>query len=64
MLGRGNRSALRNPAPVPPCPSHTRHEPDLSSECGRHGGKPVTNSLSYAVAWITLRSKPMSSEAP
>jgi hypothetical protein len=40
MIGRGNRSSRRKPAPVPLCPPQT---------AGR-GGKPATNRLSYGTA--------------
>jgi hypothetical protein len=44
MIGRGNRSTRRNPAP------QTSHAcPDANP--GRRGGKPATNRLSYGTAW-------------
>jgi hypothetical protein len=40
MNGRGNRSTMRKPAPVPICPTQTLHAfPDASP--GRPGGKPA-----------------------
>jgi hypothetical protein len=42
MIGRGNRSTLRKPAPVPLYP------PDANP--GRWGGKPATNRLSYGMS--------------
>jgi hypothetical protein len=49
MIGRGNRSTRRNPAPVPLCPPQTPHAcPDANT--GRRGGKPATNHLSYGTA--------------
>jgi hypothetical protein len=46
MIGRGNRSTRRKPAPVPLCPSQTPHAcPDANR--GLRGGKPATNRLSY-----------------
>jgi hypothetical protein len=42
MIGRGNRSTRRQPAPVPLCPPQTPHGfPDANP--GRSGGKPATN---------------------
>jgi hypothetical protein len=40
MLGRGNRSTLRKLAPQ-----------ILHDLTWAHGGKPVTNHLSYGMAW-------------
>jgi hypothetical protein len=49
MIGRGNRSTRRKPAPVPLCPPQTLHAcPDVKP--GRRGGKPATNRLSYSTA--------------
>jgi hypothetical protein len=49
MIGRGNRSTRRRPAPVPLCPPQTPHAcPDANP--GRRGGKPATNCLSYCTA--------------
>jgi hypothetical protein len=46
MIGKGNRSTGRKPAPVPLCPTQTPHAfPDKNP--GRNGGKPTTNRLSY-----------------
>jgi hypothetical protein len=40
MIGRGNWSTPRKPAPVPLCPPQTPHAlPDTNQ--GRHGGKPA-----------------------
>jgi hypothetical protein len=42
MIGRGNRSTRRKPAPVPLYPPQTPHAcPDANP--GRRGGKPATN---------------------
>jgi hypothetical protein len=49
MIGRGNRSTRRKPAPVPRGPPQTPHAcPDANS--GRRDGKPATNRLSYGTA--------------
>jgi hypothetical protein len=49
MVGKGNRSTRRKPAPVPLCPPQTPHAcPDANS--GRRGGKPATKRLSYGTA--------------
>jgi hypothetical protein len=58
MIGRGNRSTRRKPAPVPLCPPQIPH--DLGSTPGRRGGKPSTNRLCYGTAvaspyWNLLR---------
>jgi hypothetical protein len=46
MIGRGNRSTRRKPAPVPLCPPQTPYaSPDAKPSRG--GGKPATNRLSY-----------------
>jgi hypothetical protein len=45
MIGRGNWSTRRKPAPVPLCPLQTPH-----ANPGRRGGKPATNRLSYGTA--------------
>jgi hypothetical protein len=54
MIGRGNRSTRRKPAPVPLCPPQTPHAcPDANP--GRRDGKPETNRLSYGTAlWVNL----------
>jgi hypothetical protein len=55
MLGRGNQSTWRKPAPV--CyVYHKSHMPDLGFNLDHHGGKPVTNRLSYGTAKSTLIS--------
>jgi hypothetical protein len=60
MIGRGNRSTQRKPAPVPLCPLQTAHVcPDANP--GRCGGKPATNRLSSGTAssiqyTLTLRN--------
>jgi hypothetical protein len=49
VIGRGNRSTRRKPAPVPLCsPQTPRACPDANP--GRHGGQPTTNRLSYGTA--------------
>jgi hypothetical protein len=49
MIGRGNRSTRRKPAPVPLCPPQAPHAcPDANP--GHRGGKPATNLLSYGMA--------------
>jgi hypothetical protein len=46
MIGRGNRSTLRKPAPVSPCPPQTPHAcSDTNPGC--RCGKPATNRLNY-----------------
>jgi hypothetical protein len=47
-IGRGNRSTLRKPSPLPLCPLHILH--DLRSNLGHRGGKPSTNRLSCGTA--------------
>jgi hypothetical protein len=49
LIGKGNRSTWRKPAPVPHCPPQTPHAvPDANP--GRRGGKPETNCLSHNMA--------------
>jgi hypothetical protein len=48
MIGRGNRSTWRKPAPVPLCPPQTTCCPDANP--GQRDGKPATNRLSYGTA--------------
>jgi hypothetical protein len=53
VIGRGNRSTRRKPAPVPLCSPQTPHAcPD--SNPGRRGGKPATNCLSYVRALVII----------
>jgi hypothetical protein len=53
MIGRGNRSTIRKPAPVPLCPPQTPTCcPDANP--GRRGGKPATNRLSYGTAFLSI----------
>jgi hypothetical protein len=49
MIGGGNRSTRRKPAPVPFYPPQTPHACPGSNP-GRRGGKPATNRLSYGTA--------------
>jgi hypothetical protein len=56
MIGRGNRSTCRKPAPVPFRPPQTAHAaPD--AEQGRRGGKPTTNCWSYGTAWEDVEKR-------
>jgi hypothetical protein len=49
MIGKGNRSTRRKPAPVPLCPPQTPHAcPDANP--GSRGGNPATNCLSYGTS--------------
>jgi hypothetical protein len=62
MIGRGNRSTRRKPAPVPLCPPQTPHAcPDANT--GPRSGKPANNRLSYgtakSVATPTELSRPL-----
>jgi hypothetical protein len=57
MIGRGNPSTRRKPAPVQLCPPQTPHAcPDANP--GSCGEKPATNRLSYCTAldrmWLPL----------
>jgi hypothetical protein len=49
MIGKGNRSTRRKPAPLPLCPPR-KHMlcPDANS--GRRGGNPASKRLSYGTA--------------
>jgi hypothetical protein len=66
MIGRGNRTTSRKPAPVPLCPLQTHML--ANSNPGGRGGKPATNRLSYGTAklmvtwslrWIAHRAMKM-----
>jgi hypothetical protein len=54
MIGRGNRSSRRKPAPLPLCPPQTPHTCPAANP-GLRGGKPATNRLSYGTAKNDLR---------
>jgi hypothetical protein len=56
MIGRGNRSTRRKPAPVPLCPPQTPHA-CLHANPGRRGGKSATNRLSYGTTKICSNFK-------
>jgi hypothetical protein len=57
MIGRGNRSTRRKPAPVAFYPPQTPHAcPDANP--GRRGGYPATNRLSYGTAFKKTRFFP------
>jgi hypothetical protein len=49
MIGKGNLSTWRKPAPMPRCPPQTPHA-RLDANPGRRGEKPATNRLSYGTA--------------
>jgi hypothetical protein len=49
MIGKGNRSIRRKPAPLPFCPLQTPHAYSEANP-GRRGEKPETNLLSYGTA--------------
>jgi hypothetical protein len=56
MIGRGNRSTRRKPAPMPLCLPQTPHAcPDANP--GRRGGKPATNRVNYGTASGTGKCK-------
>jgi hypothetical protein len=58
VIGKGNRSTMRKPAPVPLCPSQIQHDVpimfDWGSNSGRSGGKPAPNFLSYGTAYFNV----------
>jgi hypothetical protein len=49
MIGRGNRSTRRKPAPVPLCSPQTPHAARTRT-LDHRGGNPVTNRLNYGMA--------------
>jgi hypothetical protein len=49
-IGRGNRSTVRKPAPVPLCPPQIPHDLTWVRTRALRGGKPATNRLSYGTA--------------
>jgi hypothetical protein len=59
MIGRGNRSTRRKPAPVPLGTPQTPHA--ARTEPGRRGEKPASNRLSYGTAiFVTLHGNSLS----
>jgi hypothetical protein len=52
MIGRGNRSTRRKPAPVPLCPPQTPHACQDANP-GRRGWKPTTNRLRYGTPFVS-----------
>jgi hypothetical protein len=48
IIGKGNQSTRKKPAPVPLCPPQITH--DLGTNPDRRGRKPSTNRLSYGMA--------------
>jgi hypothetical protein len=48
IIGMGNQSSRRKPAPVPLCPPQTPYSPEANP--GRRDGNPATNRLSYGTA--------------
>jgi hypothetical protein len=52
MIGKGNLSTWRKPAPVPLCPPHHVLCPDTNP--GRRVGKPATKRLSYGTAFSSI----------
>jgi hypothetical protein len=53
MIGRGNRSTRKKPAPVPLRPPQIPRA-CLNANPGSRGGKPATNRLSYGMAFIVV----------
>jgi hypothetical protein len=58
MIGKGNRSTRRKPAPVPFCPPQTPHA-YTGTNPGHSGGKPATNRLSYGTAFVQCKNNNM-----
>jgi hypothetical protein len=58
-IGRGNRSTLRKPTPVPLCPPQNPTWQTRSRSPDRSGGKPATNRLSYGAAFFRPISSPL-----
>jgi hypothetical protein len=48
MIGRGNQSTRRKPAPVPLCPSQTRHTDRTRTRAAAAGSQRLTT---WATAW-------------
>jgi hypothetical protein len=46
-IGRGNRSTRRKPVLAPLCPPQIPYEQTRARTPDSHGGKPMTNRLSY-----------------
>jgi hypothetical protein len=56
MIGRGDRSTRRKPAPVPLYPPQIPHNLTGANSV-RGGGKPATNCFSYATAYQNTKSE-------
>jgi hypothetical protein len=56
MIGRGNRSTRRKPAPVPLCPSQTPHTARTRTRAAVLGSQRLTAwATARPVSWLTLR---------
>jgi hypothetical protein len=55
IIGRGNWSTWRKPAPMPLCPPKS-HITWLGMNPGCRGGKPATNRLSYGTADMKIKA--------
>jgi hypothetical protein len=55
-IGRGNRSILRKPAPMPLCPQKNPARPEPGSNPDRRGGKPASNRPKCGMAYPTIQS--------
>jgi hypothetical protein len=58
MIGRGNRSTRRKPAPVPLCPAQTPHAARTRTRAAATGSQRLTAwAMSYGTAWMMLTIK-------
>jgi hypothetical protein len=55
MIGRGNRSTRRKPAPVPLCPPQTRHAARTRTRAAAVGSQRLTAELRHGVLPCLIR---------
>jgi hypothetical protein len=54
MIGRGNRSTRRKPAPVPLCPPQTPHAARTRTRAAAVGSQGLTAELRHGLyVWVT-----------
>jgi hypothetical protein len=57
MIGRGNRSTRRKPAPVPLCPPQIPHAARTRTRAAAVGSQRLTNRLSYGTAFSKVGNR-------
>jgi hypothetical protein len=64
MIGRGNRSTRRQPAPVLICPPQFPYDLTWGSNPSPRSGKPATNSLKYVMAVLQQQTNELRELSP